>query len=361
MNTPNSRTVMPGDTYGGSDPDGFLSRDEFVAVLEDFAARNRLPVELHTPVTELAQNHDGAYRLVTPSGTWQAQNVVIATGSLNQPVRPPCATSVSGLFQIDAPDYRSASTLPPGDILVVGNGQSGGQIAEDLGAAGRRVFLATGNVGRLPRRYRGQDVTTWLLQCGFMDQPRKDFVEPSGRLPARPLLGAVHTISLQSLSAQGVVLLGQLTGVVDGRYLTFADDLDEHIRSGDQTSTDLKRQIDDYISRARIEAPPAEPDPAETVEPRLPKEPIRELDVVACGIATIVWCTGFEGDFSWIHISGALDARGQPVHKEGVSAVQGIYFAGLDFASTRKSGTILGIAEEAAHLVQCMIKRSTML
>lgn len=243
----------------------------------------------------------------------------------------------------------------PESILVIGNGQSGGQIAEDLVEAGRRVFLATGHIGRLPRRYRGQDITTWLLQCGFMDQPRKDFIEASGRIPPRPLLGAVHTISLQSLSARGAVLLGRFTGATDGRHLAFADDLDEHIRFGNQTSADIKREIDDYICRARIAAPAAEPDPAETIEPCLPDVAIRKLDAFACGITTVVWCTGFGGDFSWIRVSGVLDPWGRPVQEEGVSPVPGIYFAGLDFASTRKSGTILAIAEEAARLVRHVV------
>jgi putative flavoprotein involved in K+ transport len=188
-----------------------------------------------------------------------------------------------------------------------------------------------------------------------MDQPRKDFIETSGRIPPRPLLGAVHTISLQSLSAQGAVLLGRFTGATDGRYLAFADDLDQHIRFGNQTSADIKCQIDDHICRAQILAPAAELDPAETIEPCVPAPPIRKLDAVACEITTVVWCTGFDGDFSWIRVSGVLDARGRPVQEEGVSPMRGIYFAGLDFATTRKSGTILAIAEEAARLVQHMV------
>jgi putative flavoprotein involved in K+ transport len=347
---------MPGDTYNGFDPEGFLTRDEFLAVLEDFAERNHLPVELNAPVTELTRNSDGTFRLATPRGAVRARNVVIASGSLNRPVRPPCAATVPpGLVQIDASDYRSATALPPGSILVVGNGQSGGQIAEDLIEAGRPVFLATGHVGRLPRRYRGRDITTWLLQCGFMDQPRKHFIDASGRIPPRPLLGAVHTISLQSLSARGAVLLGRFTGATDGGYLAFADDLDENMRFGNQTSAEIKCEIDDYICRAGIFAPAAEADPAEIVEPCLPKVPIRELDVVACGISAVVWCTGFAGDFSWIRVSGLLDARGRPVQEEGVSRMRGIYFAGLDFGSTRKSGTILAIAEEAARLARHLV------
>ena len=354
MNTPNIQTVMPGDRYNGSDPEGVLTRDEFVALLEDFAERNRLPVELNTPVTELARGREnGAYRLTTPHGTFQARNVVMASGNLNCPLRPVWAAALPrDLCQIDASDYRNPDALNAGAILVVGSGQSGGQIAEDLAEAGRAVFLATSQVGRAPRRYRGHDIMIWLVQCGLFDIPREEFMRPSGRIVPRPLFGALHTISLQSLSAQGVVLLGRFTGVESGGQLSFADDLEEHIRFADEASANMQCQIDEYIALAGIDAPMAEPDPAETVAPRLPNPPIRSLDVTECGITTVIWCTGFKGDFSWVRLPGVLDARGQPLHEDGVAALAGIYFAGLDFASTRRSGTILAIAEEAPRLVK---------
>jgi putative flavoprotein involved in K+ transport len=263
----------------------------------------------------------------------------------------------SGLLQTDASGYRGASSLQGGAVLVVGNAQSGGQIAEDLAEAGRTVFLATGRVGRVPRRYRGQDISFWFVESGLFDVPRKEFLQPSGRVAARPLLGAVHTISLQSLSAQGVILLGRFTGFESGGHLSFADDVKEHIQFADEVSTTIKRQIDEYIARAGIGAPAAEPDPAEIVAARLPNPPIRSLDPVATGITTVIWCVGFQGDFSWVRIPGVLDDRGQPVHEEGVAAAPGIYFAGLDFASTRKSGTILAIAEEAPRLVEHLARR----
>jgi putative flavoprotein involved in K+ transport len=352
MNTPNIQTVMPGDHYNGPDPEGVLSRDEFVALLENFAGRNRLPVETHAPVTELARSEEnGTYRVTTARGTLQARNVVIASGNLNCPQRPVWAASLPrDLCQIDASDYRSAATLNCGAVLVVGSGQSGGQIAEDLVEQGRTVFLATSRVGRAPRRYRARDIMIWLVQSGLFDLPRKEFMEPSGRIAPRPLLGATHTISLQSLSAQGVVLLGRFTGVERTGVLSFSDDLGEHIREADVASANIKRQIDEYIARAGIEAPPAEPDPAELVAACLANPPIHSLDVVACGITTVIWCIGFKGDFSWVRLPGVLDAQGQPVHDDSVAT--GLYFAGLDFASTRKSGTILAIAEEARRIAK---------
>ena len=196
----------------------------------------------------------------------------------------------------------------------------------------------------------------WLTISGFADVPRRELILENGRLPPRPLLGATHTISLQSLSAQGVVLFGRCRGVVNGS-LAFGDEVRDHMRFADDASADAKRVIDEYIQRAGFDAPPAEDDPTETVAPRLPSPPIRSIDLAASSISSIIWCTGFSGDFSWVRLPGALDADGQPIHEAGIGAVPGLYFAGLDFASTRKSGTIPAVAEEAAHMVDHIAKR----
>ena len=187
----------------------------------------------------------------------------------------------------------------------------------------------------------------WLHESGFLDVRREEVIRLAGRIPPRGLLGAGRTMSLQALSAQGVVLLGRFTGIEDGGRLSFADDLEANIRFADEASDNVKRYIDEYIGRAGIDAPVSEPDPAETVAWRQPNPTIGSLDLSRSGITTLVWCTGFKGDFSWVRVPGALDALGQPVHEDGVAALPGLYFAGLDFASTRKSGTILAIAEEA--------------
>ena len=345
MNTANLYTVMPGDRYDGPDPEGVMTRDAFVALLEDFARRRGLPVETGTCATELTAAEDGGFDVVTSRGPLRARVAVIASGSLNRPKRPASAVALPAeLLQMDASDYRSAAALPGGAVLVVGCAQSGSQIAEDLAEAGRRVLLATGRVGRLPRRYRGGDMSIWLVRSGLFDMPRKDAT-------ARPTLGALHTISLQSLSAQGVTLLGRFAGVEGGR-LSFADDLQENIRFADEASAAVKRHIDAYIDGAGIDAPAAEPDPAETVAARIPDPPIRALDPMASGIGTVIWCTGFEGDFGWVRVPGAL-AGGRPVHQDGVvSRVPGLYFAGLDFSVARKSGTIHAIAGEAARIAE---------
>ena len=352
LNTPKFQTVMPGDRYEGPDPDGFYTRDEFVALLENYARRCRLPVATNTPVTALTRDGKaGVYRLITPAGEFTAHAVVIASGSLNRARRPEVARALPpGLLQIDASVYRSPDALPAGAVLVVGSAQSGGQIAEDLAMAGRVVFLSTGRTGRMPRRYRGRDITFWLEESGQFDIPRKDFVALDGRIAGRPLVGALHTISLQSLSAQGVVLLGRFAGCAKG-LLTFADDVHENVRLGDETAAKTKRHIDDYIASRGLYAPMAIDDPAETVAPRLPNPPILSLDPSEHHLTTVIWCTGFEGDYSFVQVPGVLNARGQPLEDEGMTEAPGFYFAGVDFSSTRKSGLITSIAEEAERLV----------
>jgi putative flavoprotein involved in K+ transport len=358
LNSPKLLAVMPGDRYEGPDPEGFYTRDEFVALLEDYARRYHLPVATSTPVTALTRDGKAdVYRLVTPVGELTARAVVIASGSLNRARRPEVARALPpSLLQIDTSAYRSPDALPAGAVLVVGSAQSGGQIAEDLAMAGRVVFLSTGRTGRKPRRYRGRDVSFWEKESGLYDIPRKDFVGPDGRIPGRALIGARHTISLQSLSAQGVVLLGRFTGIANGR-LTFADDVRENIRLGDEAAAKTRRHIDDYIARHGLDAPLATDDPAETVAPRLPSPPILSLDPSEHHLTTVIWCAGFEGDYSFVRVPGVLNARGQPLEDEGLTGAPGIYFAGVDFSSTRKSGTINGIAEEAQRLVGHIVAR----
>jgi putative flavoprotein involved in K+ transport len=354
MNTPNVQTVMPGDKYVGPEPEGVMTRDEFVAMLEDFAARNKLPVELHTTVVKLVGGN-GIYLISTDRGEVQTQNVVITTGNLNCPRRPTWSNALpQTLHQLDSSSYRNPAELPEGAVLIVGSGQSGGQIAEDLLKGGRRVFLSTSQVGRYPRRYRGRDSMLWMAESGLLDRRREQFIRASGRITRRPLVGADHTISLQALSAQGAILLGRCVRVEAG-HLRFANDLAENVRFADEVSERFKRQVDEYILRSKIEAIRTVPDPAEIIEASLPNPPIDVLTFDQIG--SVLWCTGFKGDFGWVQIRGLLDAEGQPIPVDNISSVPGIYFAGLDLASTRRSGTVLAIAEEAARIVHDIIKR----
>ena len=350
MNTPNVLTVMPGEVYRGPDPEGAMTRDEFVASVLAYAERQALPLESGTAVSTVEPDDRGGFAVRTPQGVVRARNVVATTGNLNVPKRPALAARLPAtVTQIDGSDYRSAGDLRPGAVLVVGCGNSGGQIAEDLALAGRQVFLATGRNGRVPRRYRGRDIILWLMEDGRYDQPR---TVQSGR----PLLGATHTLSLGSLSALGITLLGRLADVTAGGTLVIADDLAANAAHADKVSADIRREIDDYIARQGLDAEPATVDPAEAMPARFPTPPIRELDLAAHGITTVIWSVGFTGDYRWLRVPGATDAAGQPAQTRCLS-VPGIYFAGLDSLEALKSGTIMVAAGESRRIADHIAAR----
>jgi putative flavoprotein involved in K+ transport len=349
--------MLPGDRYDGNDPEGAMTRDEFVAMLEDYATRHSLPVQVGESVIEVTPDAANGFFIRTSERSLGARNVVVASGSLNRPKRPAVSQQISpDISQIDASSYRSAAALEPGAVLVVGSGQSGGQIAKDLADAGREVFLATSRLGRLPQRYRGRHLALWVVEGGLLEQRREEFVLPSGAVPARGLQGALETLSLQSLSAQGVTLLGRLERA-EGMVVDFSDDVTENIRFADEASATLRGRVDDYIARAGIKAPEAIDDPAEVVAAKLPSPPIASLDLGASGIGTIVWCTGFDGDFSWLKVPGSTGADQQPHHVNGIGVASGLYFPGLDFASTRKSGTVLAASQDARTMVAHILGR----
>jgi putative flavoprotein involved in K+ transport len=196
----------------------------------------------------------------------------------------------------------------------------------------------------------------WAVDGGLLDVTRESFVLPSGAVPARALQGALETLSLQSLGALGVVLLGKV-GSAQGTVLSFSTDVAENVRFADEASAALRRRVDDYIEQASIKAPAATDDPAEVMPAKIPSPPITSLDLKDSGVGTIIWCTGFDGDFSWLKVSGALGEDRQPLHLDGIGAAGGLYFPGLDFASTRKSGTILAAAEESLRMVAHILER----
>lgn len=351
MNTPNLLTMMPGEAYRGADPEAAMTRDEFVALVMAFADRHALPVESGTAVAAVEPDPRGGFTVRTAQGTVRARAVVATTGNLNVPRRPALAARLpAGVTQIDGSDYRNAGEIRPGAVLVVGCGNSGGQIAEDLALAGRQVYLATSRNGRVPRRYRGRDIILWLLESGVYDRPR-------AARTGRPLLGATHTLSLGALSALGITLLGRVADVTAAGSLAIADDLAASTAHADRVSAEIRAGIDAWIAENGLDAPPATPDPAEAVPLRAPDPPIRELDLAARGIATVIWTTGFAGDYRWLRVPGAVDADGQPAQSRGVS-VPGIHFAGIDSLEALKSGTVMVIADEARRVVEAISARA---
>lgn len=365
VNTPNWANGLPGLPYDGPTRDGFYLRDELVASFEGYARHFDLPVEVDVRVTEVAAADGAGFVVRTQQSggprAYRARNVVIASGILQSPNVPALRDKVPDtVVQLHTADYRSPGALPPGAVVVVGSGQSGCQIAEDLLRAGRDVYLCASQVARVPRRYRGRDILEWWADMGIFDMTVDDLEDPAMQFAAQPQVSGVgrfgHTVSLQQLAGDGVMVRGRLTDVADGVLYT-DDQLAAYARFADDKSATFKQGVDEYIARAGIDATDPEDDPADQPAPPGAWEGVpTRIDLAASGVGAIVWCTGFTADFSWIRLP-VLDAAGRPVHDRGVATVPGIYFLGFPWLHTRKSGIILGIEEDARHIASVIAAR----
>lgn len=352
--TPNWGCRLPGHPYDGPDPDGFMPRDEIFAYLERYAARSGAPVRAGVEVTSLESGPGGGFVLGTSAGELAARVVVVATGAYQRPHRPAgAATLPPELLQLDMPGYREPGQLPDGPVLVVGSGQSGAQIAEELHEAGREVFLACGRAPWLPRRIGDHDLLWWVLETGFLDQPVSALASPRDRLGANVLASGHdggHDLHLRTLHGMGVTLLGHFLGA-DGHAARFAPDLVESIAWGDARHRQLVE-----LGR-RLVAERGLPDPGfEDPEPFEPEAP-EELDL--SGFGAVLFAGGFRPGYgSWMRLTGAFDELGFPIHHECAStAVDGLLFCGVHFLRKRKSSLLVGVGEDAAVVARQVVAR----
>jgi putative flavoprotein involved in K+ transport len=361
LNTPNAMNRLPGGPEHAR-PDEFLGRDAWIAELEAYARLGALPVRTHANVTAVTAAAKDGFDVAIGSGeTLHTRSVVVASGVANTQKLPAAAAGIDRRTPVlTTGAYRRPSQLPPGAVLVVGSAQSGCQITEDLLDAGRQVYLATGTVGRAPRRLRGRDTLVWLAESGWLAQRREDLPDPAAIRAAQPLISGVgprgHTVSLQSLARRGVTLLGHLESA-DGTRLRFADDLAQHVRSGDEGSAKFRQHVDDYIARSGIDAPASEPDPAdEPADPESFHAPT-ELDLVDRGVRAVVFSTGFSTDYSWLRVP-VVGPDGSIAHREGRTAAHGVYFVGLLWMRVRRSAIIAGAMDDSAHIAADVAVRS---
>ena len=349
--TPNWQCQLPGFPYRGSDPHGFMLRDEIVAYLDAFVASFGPPLREGVAVRNLRSDAQRGFVLETNDGTHLADQVVIATGGYQVPVIPRCAERLPGdILQIHSSLYRNPQALPQGSVLVAGSGQSGCQIAEDLHLAGRKVYLCVGDAPRVSRRYRGKDVVEWLHLMGYYDLPVHEHPLREG---VRDKTNHYVTgrdggrdIDLRQRALEGMELYGRLLDVRGDRILV-ADDLALCLDQADQVSDSIKTSIDGFIGKKAIAAP---------AEPRYcpvwsPPHERAEFDYRAAGITSIVWCIGFRTDYAWIDLP-VFNGRGQPSHVRGVSPMAGAYFIGLPWLYTWGSGRFSGVARDAEYLAE---------
>lgn len=352
---PNWSVGLPDFPFPHDDPDGFAGTAEILAFICAYGDSVAPPIRCGVAVTALRRNHGGAFVAETSAGTVQAANVVVATGPYQRPLIPAVADTLgTGVAQLHASRYRAPEQLPPGAVLVVGAGASGAQITEELHRAGRRVYLSVGRHRRLPRRYRGRDVIWWLSTLG-LDRTPADKRGPDAPLPLITGAEGGHTIDFRILAAQGITLLGHVQAAGNGT-IAFAPDLTASLAQGDAAYMTFLDLVDAHVERHGLDMPeepearvlPTDPPGIATTRPH--------LDLRAAGIGAVIWATGYGIDFRWIDVP-VLDARGAPVHRQGVTDLPGLYFLGLQWLSTMRSSFLSGVGEDAARLADHIAAR----
>jgi putative flavoprotein involved in K+ transport len=354
--TPNWQCRLPGFPYRGPDPQGFMVRDEIVRYIEDYARSFDPPLFEETAVQALRPGPTGGFDLATTAGDLHADQVVVATGGYHIPAVPRLAERLpERLHQIHSAEYRRPQALPDGEVMVVGSGQSGCQIAEDLHLAGRRVHLCVGGAARTARRYRGKDVVEWQEAMGHYSMP----------VDAHPLKERVRAkanqyvtgrdggrdIDLRQRAREGMQLHGRITGV-RGERVELAADLRHNLDQADAAAEKIKTSIDRFIEAEGIEAP-AE---ARYVPVWQPAEEPRTLDLASTAISTFIWSTGFHPDYRWIEVP-VFDGKGYPCHQRGVTTADGLYFLGLPWLYTWGSGRFSGVGQDAGFLAERIERR----
>jgi putative flavoprotein involved in K+ transport len=290
--TPRRYDALPGMAFPG-EPDGYPDRDEVVAYLEAYARRFELPVMTDRPVRTLRAREGGGFVLESERGDVRAAQVVVATGPFQAPHTPAFAAGLDpDVLQIHSTGYRRPSDVPAGSVLVVGGGNTGFQIAEDL-APTHDVTLAIGSRQTpLPQRLLGRDLFWWLTRTGLLAKSVDSRIGRRAR-GRDTLIGS----SRRRLRRRGVTLRPRVVGA-GGRTVTFAD--------GDAATPDA-----------------------------------------------IVWATGFRPDHSWIDLP-VTDGDGRLRHRRGVTDVPGLYFLGLSWQHTRGSA-LLGFLEDDARFIAARV------
>jgi len=353
--TPNWTIQLPGAHYDGNDPDGFLSKAEIIAYFEGYVEKYNLPVRYKTSVLEVSPMDGSGYQVKTGGETYQAKNVVMATGSFQNPKIPAFSAEIpTGVMQLHSGQYRNPNQLPEGAVLVVGSAQSGMQIAEELYQNGCEVCLSTGFAPRVPRRYRGRDIVAWLTDTGFFDQTVDKLPSPKARFAANPQAtgrDGGHNLNLHQFVRDGVKLFGHISGAQDGKVI-FKPDLKENLAKIDKAEKDIIAMIDRHIEANGINAP-------QEILPDLQdgyaEDVITELDLKSANINTIVWAMGYAFDYSLVKLP-VTDEDGFPIQQRGVTQYPGLYFIGMNWLHKRKSAILLGVNEDVEHIIADMTK-----
>ena len=349
--TPNQFIHLPGAKYDGPDPDGFMPLAEIVDYFQSWADSFDAPVEGNSPVTKLEADA-GGFLLTLASGTIKARTVVVATGAYQRGYRPAGAESLPrDVVQLLAEEFTNPAALPPGAVLVVGSGQTGCQLAEELHESGRKVFLACGRCFWVPRRMEGHDAVWWMADSGFMDRTPDKLPSPEARLLGNPQAtghDGGRDLNYRVLHDQGVELLGRYAGA-EGSKLRFGDDLAASVDFGDARLTDFLKFIEASCAAKGTIAPSYEMPPPLRIKTRT------ELDIARDRIGAVIWTSGYRPDYGWVKFP-VFDGMGFPLQVDGRSTVPGLYFMGVHWMRKNKSPILYGVGEDAEVVARHIVE-----
>ena len=348
MITPNWMSQLPGWSYRGDDPDGYMTAADVTRYLQDYRRSFGAPVQEGVDVLSVRCGPAG-FEVRTSDGAWLARDVVIATGATGRPHVPQAAADLArSVAQVPLRDYRRPDQLPPGGVLVVGASASGLAVADELVTAGRRVVLSVGSHVWLPRQLSGRDIWWWLRESGWLGRTVDEVpdIDAARREPRIQLFGRPGSdAGLAGLSARGVGLVGRVLGAC-GTTMTFADDLPATLASARSRSAAI-------LERVARAAGASTPDPPEVEAPGgLPLQ----LRLRREGIRTVIWATGHRPHYPWLHVP-VLDPAGHIAQYRGHTLEPGLFVVGTKFQHRRDSTFLDGVRHDAAAVVEQLVNR----
>jgi len=361
MNTPLAYSRIMGQNDGLPDEQMSIPLEKNVQMWDDCIKQRKFPVREQTEVVSVKQDEDGYLIVKVKSGDqgpqeYKARNVVAAPGNYQLPKIPACASNLrSDIQQLRVGTYTSPSTIRDGAILVVGGGQTGMQLGEELLQAGRKVFIATSKVKGSLRSYRGEDIFFWMDRTGMLTMPKEALPDPNMRYDRIPIAGNNHPISHYSLARMGAVFLGRLENISkDGETAIFKDNLQENIAFAQGGYDFLLNTLEGWVAEhdEQNDYPPYTPEPEwEPYEPLLEYTAPTELNLRENDIVAVIWATGWDADLSWLHIDEVrqeLGPDGRPAACD--TSVPGFFWLGFHWLRFLNSGNGSGFHHDAPFI-----------
>jgi putative flavoprotein involved in K+ transport len=336
--------------FPSKNPDGFLNKSQTIEYLKSFGSFIGSKIYTNENVDAITKEKN-IYKIVTSKRTIKSDIVVVASGAFGDSYIPKMNLNLNNqVFQIHSSEYKNYKDLPEGGVLVVGSGQSGSQIAEDLLESGKEVWLAVSKCGRRLRNYRGKDSSWWNYKMGLFDKT-VDEVPFNERWKCSSHTSGVrggHDINLMDLSEKGLNLRGSVYSCSYNKII-FKNDLYRNLKFSDDSAINWSKRVDDFIVQKNMVTPPDKVTKDKRIN-RSNTTSALEMSLLSSSVKSIIWATGFRYNFDWIKLK-LTDKKGHPIQKRGVTKYKGLYFMGLQWMHSSKSAQFIGVGEDAEFIV----------